>query len=252
MCRNFFIILLLTCFYSVTLLPAAQADRPTLNVGFGYDRAPYVILEGEKMSGIEHDIVREVFASLGYDINPSKLSNRQIKMGYHRGLDAAVGAQKFTKRHKQAFYFSDAHVLYHGVAVTHAADEIELKSFESLLPYRVAAWKLAHLALGGEFSKVYSQLKDNMQYYEFEGQTLLVKSFIQGKIDVLLLDRNIFKYYVKKLDFVGQVDLHELFEKRTPTYVRFTDETLRDEFNEGLRKLHESGRYDLIVRSYTE
>jgi len=76
------------------------------------------------------------------------------------------------------------------------------------------------------------------------------------RFDVVLSDSFIFKYFVKQLSLVS--DLHNihfderLFSKSNPLDYRpvFRSEKIRDDFNQGLRKIKETGQFQRIYDFY--
>ena len=75
-----------------------------------------------------------------------------------------------------------------------------------------------------------------------------------GRADVVVGDRNIFRYYnteaAKQADVSQPVTFHELFPP-TNYKVAFRNTTVRDAFNAALAKMHKDGRYDAIIKKYT-
>ncbi len=80
---------------------------------------------------------------------------------------------------------------------------------------------------------------------------------LSGRTDVAIMNKSIFRFYKNKLISEGKVSakvavvLDNLFE---PTRYRtaFIDHHIRDAFNQGLKILRESGRYDEIYENYID
>ncbi len=151
---------------------------------------------------------------------------------------------------KNAFY-SDYFMQYHNYAITLKSGP-RVDSINDLANLDVIAFQNAYLYLG----KAYGQLvTSNPHYKELPNQKIQVLMLLSGRTDVAVMDKSIFRFYKNKLISEGKVSakaavvLNNLFE---PTRYRtaFIDHHIRDAFNQGFKKLHESGRYDEIYENY--
>jgi len=85
-----------------------------------------------------------------------------------------------------------------------------------------------------------------------------VALLFKRRVDLILLDRSIFYYWRNTINYVNTsagVTFHDLPSISTmavdsPTQTVFKDETLRDDFNYGLRRLRNSGLYQQIINRY--
>lgn len=109
--------------------------------------------------------------------------------------------------------------------------------------------------MGDDFEKVV-KLTDK-KYMEIADQKQQVSMLLNGRTDVVVMDRHIFAFYKNlliqenKVDKDIEVELIELFSP-TPYKTAFKDEKLRDDFNAGMKYLKESGRYDEIYNEYSK
>lgn len=92
-------------------------------------------------------------------------------------------------------------------------------------------------------------------YYEKNEQALQVLQFFKGRVDVVVSDRNIFKYYfiqskMTKATF-SDFKVHPVI-KEDPLNYRpiFRSKKVRDDFNLGLIHIKKNGRYQAIMDKY--
>jgi polar amino acid transport system substrate-binding protein len=74
----------------------------------------------------------------------------------------------------------------------------------------------------------------------------------KDRADVLVMDINIFKYFrqnIEDMDVSPAVTFFKIFPP-TAYKVAFTDETVRDKFNAGLKAIKASGKYAAIFKTY--
>jgi polar amino acid transport system substrate-binding protein len=96
-------------------------------------------------------------------------------------------------------------------------------------------------------------VKKKENYKEKSNQLSQVKLLYLGRVDLILSDINIFKYYKKilNIDTSKNVRYHCIFPK-TEYKVLFRDDKLRDLFNIRLKDLQKSGVYNQILDRYID
>lgn len=148
----------------------------------------------------------------------------------------------------KAFY-SDNHIVCRNVAISLKKNRFNIRGIQDLKDKSVLAFQDATLYLGKDFA---SMAKQNPNYREIAKQQLQINLIYSNRVDVIVLDKNIFYYHRKQNDMVDTsqpVDIWAIFPP-SPFSVAFVDKKVRDDFNEGLKQLRESGRYDQIVNKY--
>ncbi|TFV99563.1 transporter substrate-binding domain-containing protein [Oxalobacteraceae bacterium OM1] len=236
--------LLLACCAIVCCAPAFGA-LPPVRVGMGLTKPPYVFESGRE--GIEVEIAREAFAAAGFDMSglqfPPARGLGLLRAGQLDALltvDEGIGDG----------YFSETYVVYHNVAVTLARRHIPLKHIDDLPDYSVAGFQNASVTLGPHFHDVAQR---HPQYREYAQQITQAKLLFTGRVDVVVGDRLIFRYFAAHMD--GGIDggqpvvFHDIFPP-SPRKVAFRDPALRDRFNAGLRAIRQNGIYDAILKKY--
>ena len=237
--KIFFIVLLLN-----SVLPAKEVQTV-----FSYSTPPYVFEDG---SGIVVSIVEEALAYKGHTV-------KQVFVNMGRGFEmfkyGYVDATSIIKKTSglDAFY-SDYFMQYHNAAFALKSKNYSIKKIAELKNYNFIGFQNAKKYLGEEFEQSANDAGE--RYSEVADQRQQVYKLLRGRTDVVVMDRHIFTYYKNQLLFEGAVDKDmevELFELFEPTKYRtaFKDEKIRDDFNEGIQRVRDSGRYDTIYKQYS-
>ncbi|MBL7213490.1 MAG: transporter substrate-binding domain-containing protein [Desulfobacteraceae bacterium] len=216
-----------------------------LTLAIGLALPPYNI--SETSSGIEFDIVKEALKMKGYTIKPKyvpqarrnrELINREVDGVLTINPDSGVKA-----------FYSDEHIVYQNVVVSLKKNKFAIEDIEDLNDKSVVAFQQATTYLGKDFADM---AKANKRYKEIADQKIQINLLYGGRVDTIVLDKNIFHYLRKRgdrVDTTQPTNIHRIF---APTHYRvaFLDKKVRDDFNEGLRQLHRTGRYEAIIKKY--
>lgn len=222
---------------------AGGGNQLTLAVGLAL--APYNIQESD--SGLELDIVREALGNEGYTISTKFVPFARVKrelMG--KKVD---GALTLTPACGIDAFYSDEHIVCENVVVTLEDRAFDIRTVDDLKDKHVVAFQDATRYLGDNYAHM---AKENPDYKEVANQTLQINLLYSGRCDAIVLDKNIFRYQRKhntRVDTTQPVHMWHIFG---PSHFRvaFIDKRVRDDFNEGLKKLRNSGRYAEIVKKY--
>jgi len=206
---------------------------------------PYNIPETN--SGMELEIVREALKLKGYDIVPKYVPFARVKRELKN--HTVDGALTITPDSGIEAFYSDRHIICQNVAVSLKKNNFNIRSIPDLKDKSVLAFQDATIYLGRDFAAMAGQ---NTDYREIAKQQLQINLLYSNRVDTVVLDENIFYYHRMKNDMVDisqPIDIWRIFPP-SPFNVAFIDKTVRDDFNEGLKELRESGRYDEIVQKY--
>jgi polar amino acid transport system substrate-binding protein len=233
--------------------PISEAKE--LKIAFGQNRPPFVFQEDGKLKGFEEDIVREALKYKGHAIKKkTQMPNKRLEFAVARsGYDGAAAVQKLD----DGTYYSDNFVTYINYAISRKRDKVRINSIRDLTHYYVVAWQNAYRNLGPEFSIYYgpdAQGDHLKSYKEFANQKYQNAFFWKGRANVIIVDKTIFLWYRKQLsgpyDTSGELVFHNIFPKKTYYQVNFKDKGIRDDFNEGLKYLRKTGKYQQIIDAY--
>ncbi len=219
---------------------------PEVHVGMGLPKPPYVMESGA--AGLDYDIARQALAAGGYKLVghmlPQTRALAMLRAGQLDGLlsiSEGIGGQD---------YFTDNYIVYQNVATTLTRRNLKIQQIEDLANYSVAAFQNASMVLGDRFSLVVSGHSD---YREVPAQITQNKLLFTGRVDVVVGDRLIFRYFSEKLepqiDARQAVTFHRIFPE-SPRKAVFREARVRDAFNAGLKNIHANGTYDVIVKQY--
>ena len=106
------------------------------------------------------------------------------------------------------------------------------------------------------YPKWLKPVKADYNYFEQNNQKLQVLVLNKKRVDVILSDINIFKYYTSKLKqedgFVSKpTQIHQFVKLNLADYRPiFRSKKIRDDFNEGLKHIKKTGKYQAIYDKY--
>ena len=230
------------CILGLSLL----GHTSTLEVSVGWTKPPYVI--EKKNTGFELELVKSVFKELGYSLNfvyvPFGRSNTLIKSGK---VDVALTMNK--KMDLSGLVLSEPYIIYQNAAISLKGRALRINNVAELRHHTIVGFQNASIVLGRDyrFAAERSQL-----YVELPDQRKQVEMLLKGKVDIVVMDINIFNYLSR--EFMGQshmpnVDIHRLFPS-TPYRMAFIDKNLKDRFNQELKKFKKSAGYQNLLNEY--
>lgn len=221
-----------------------------VKVVFSYSTPPYVFKDG---TGIVQTIVKEAMEYKGHKVEPIFVNiGRSFELFKDGYVDATSIIQVTSGL--EAFYSEDF-MQYHNAVFVLKKRHIKIEKLEDLKDLYSIAFQNAHIYLGEEFEKI-TKLA-NKKYIEIADQKQQVYMLLNGRTDVVIMDRHIFTFYKnlliqeKKVDENIEVNMIELFPP-TAYKMAFKDENLRNDFNEGMKYLKDTKRYDEIYDEYSK
>lgn len=238
------ILLLLMLLYSV--ISAAKE----VIMAFSQDIPPYIFQKDNK--GIEVDIITAALARKGHTLKPLYFPLGRVPIAFKNELvNAAMGDIGVDLNSHQGFY-ADPAVIYNNVFITLSKNNISIKTPEDLDGLTIVSFQGAEI----RYPEWLAKAKKENRFFGVSDQLTQVKLLSLERFDVVLSDRYIFKYFVKQLNLVSDLDnIHfdeHLFSNSNPLDYRpvFRSEKIRDEFNQGLREIKETGQFQQIYDFY--
>jgi polar amino acid transport system substrate-binding protein len=219
-------------------------------MAFGEKIPPYCFPESN--SGIELDVIGEALAYRGHTLIPVYYPLARVPVSFRQGkVDAAMTDLGQDLSDSGAFY-GDSAVVYDNVLITLKSSNLKLNTPEDLAGLRIVAFQGAVQRYPEWLEKAQ---RDHL-YFEQNNQELQVLGLNKQRYEVVLSDRSIYRYFELQLERTAlfhakDVEMHE-FVKVNPQDYRpvFRNEQIRDDFNEGLRHLKETGRFQAIYDNY--
>ena len=233
-----------------TILCAAHADAREVKMAFGEKIPPYCIPESD--SGIELDIMREALAVRGHQLKPRYTSFARIPVMFESGQVDAAMTDAGKNLSAAGGHYGDPAVIYDNVLISLKQRALQIKQPADLAGLTV----LSFVGAANRYPDWLAQVKKEGRYSELNDQSRQVLMLSRGRVDLVLSDRYIFRYFSRHLQqsdgFVPPPIEEHRFVKLNPQDYRpiFRDPAIRDDFNFGLRHLKKSGRFDEIYRHY--
>jgi polar amino acid transport system substrate-binding protein len=232
----------------ITSCGLARADEITMS--FGEKIPPFVFPETN--SGIEVEVIGEALAYRGHQLKPHYYAFARVPEAFKSKQVDGTMTDLGEDLTRYGGHYGDPAVFYDNVFITLKDRHISINKPSDLIGLTVISFQGA--------AKRYPDWLGTVQkaghYFEQNDQELQVLTLNAGRYDVVLSDRNIFKYFTLKLKreqgfHPKPVEEHS-FVKFNPLNYRpiFRSEKVRDDFNAGLRHLKETGRYQAIYDRY--
>jgi polar amino acid transport system substrate-binding protein len=237
--------------FAITLALAAQgAPAAEVSMAFGEKIPPFCFPETD--SGIELDVMREALAFRGHVLRPRYYSFARVPVAFKAGeVDAAMTDLGEDMTSWGAYYGNPA-VIYDNVFITLKERNLVINRPEDLKGLTVISFAGA----ARRYPDWLDAVRKAGHYFEQNDQALQVLTLDRGRYDVVLSDRNIFKYFTLQLklnrSFKPKPVVEHHFVKLNPLDYRpvFRDSAVRDDFNAGLKYLKDSGRFQAIYNKY--
>ena len=116
----------------------------------------------------------------------------------------------------------------------------------------MAGFQNASVILGPHYKDVVAHHKD---YKEYSYQLIQDNLLYTGRVDVVIGDRLIFRYFsshmIEPIDASQPVTFHTIFPPN-PRKAAFRTAELRDRFDAGLKIIRSNGIYDAILKKYQQ
>ncbi len=218
-----------------------------LRLAIGDELPPYIFKNSER--GIEYEIVKEALAFKGHRLIPRYVPlARLLRHVQKDGIDGALTiSENFNTR---GMFLSDPYITYQNVVVSLAKNKVIINNLSHFKMKNILSFQNSKRYLGDDYSYATDTCR---KYSEVNNQENQVAMLLRSRVDAIVIDKNIFLYHYKnskKIDIHKKAKIHNLF---SPSHYRvlFKSEKMRQDFNEGLKELVETGRYSRILSSYT-
>jgi polar amino acid transport system substrate-binding protein len=149
-------------------------------------------------------------------------------------------------------YYGNPAVFYDNVFITLKERRLSIRKPDDLQGLTV----ISFVGAARRYPEWLDAVRKAGRYYEQNDQALQVLTLDLGRYDVVLSDRNIFKYFTLQLklnkSFKPKPITEHAFTRLNPMDYRpvFRDSAVRDDFNAGLKHLKDSGRFQAIYQKY--
>ncbi|MEW9797703.1 substrate-binding periplasmic protein [Alteromonas sp. CYL-A6] len=226
-------------------LCCSQVSAKVIRAAVGWDRPPYVIEKSE--SGFEIELTRQILAEDGHEFQPVfTLIGKASEMLLSGNIDMVLTID--IKHRVDPELLTEPYVVYQNVAVTLRQRAIRLSRVNELRLHSVIAFKDASNLLGTEFADT---VKPSKKYLEAAITERQIKLLMVGSVDVVVMDRHILAFLVKKLPLRLQRELsiHPLFDVM-PYRAAIIDPEIRAQFDNTLNVFMRNGRYQRLLDEF--
>ena len=230
---------------------AAPATAAELRMAFGEKIPPFSFPATD--SGIEIETYREALALRGHQLKPVYFAFARVPIAFKNGeVDAAMTDLGEDLRPFGGHY-GDSAVLYDNLLFTLSQRRLKIRTPADLKGLTVVSFQGA----AKRFPDWLGPVQQAGLYREINDQAAQVRMLMAGRVDVVLSDRHIFRYFSLQVRKQGQplmpVDEHRFTTPKPEDYRPvFRDPKIRDDFNAGLKQLRSSGRLQAIYQRYLE
>ena len=235
------------CLMSVCFLCSqdAKADEQ-FSIAVGLAKPPYVIQEND--TGFELDLIRNITKKMG---KSTKFVYTQFghspKMLDVNGIDAVMTTNKLVFGDESKL--SNEYITYQNVAISLKQKNLQINEIKDLAMYSIASFQKADKVLGETFANA---VKASPLYLKVADQSQQPSLLLKERIDVLIMDKNIFIYLVKKLN-IDNIDETFTFHPVFPTTqyrMAFKNEENLKTFNTILSEYLQTEEYQLLRKRY--
>ncbi|HXV83744.1 MAG TPA: transporter substrate-binding domain-containing protein [Candidatus Binatia bacterium] len=253
----------LVAFLLLPLIVFAQDAKKVLKCGW-YPWDPYQYLfvrqDVKRLTGLDVQLVRAVFAQMGYEVTYEEVSWKQHQLDVQNGVrDIAAGAFKNPERAEYAYfsvpYRKETDVLYirKGEASRYPFRDVR----ELLQRFQEKSFRLGVINgfyYGPDIMQFINDPANTQRIVTVPDDVANFENLLSHRIDGFIVDRLVgstlawrygWQLAVEELSPpVYSEDIHVLFSKKT------TNPEMVEAFNRSLEELKRDGQYARIVREY--
>lgn len=228
----------------------SSAHATDVHMAFGEKIAPFCFPETN--SGIELEVIGEALAYHGHVLKPHYFPFARVPVAFKARMVDATMTDLGENMTAEGGWYGDSAVVYDNIFITLRERHLHIRKPEDLRGLRV----ISFVGALKRYPEWLGPVKKAGLYFEQNDQALQVLTLDRGRYDVVLSDRNIFRYFTLQLkrqqDTPVKPTEEHSFAKVNPRDYRpvFRDGRVRDDFNDGLKRLKESGRYSAIYQKY--
>lgn len=227
----------------------SSASAREISIVFSRYTPPYVLDNGK---GINVDIVRFALEHEGHRVKPVYLPlGRALQLFADKQVD---GTALISETSGVEAHYSAEFVRYRNRVFALKSHRQAVRSLDDLKTKTIVGFQEASKYLGEPFGRA---VAGNPNYKEMANQEQQTLMLFLGRIDLAIMEENIFHFYRQKLIAEGRISAnteYEVFDLFPPTDYKtaFVDAKVRDDFNRGLAAIRQNGQYDAIFRKYRD
>jgi len=232
------------------ILSNISLNGTEIKMSFGGEIPPYTFPSTN--SGIELEVIGAALAYKGHVLKPSYYPLSQVPIMFKNKIVDAAMTDLGEDLSKKGGYYGNPAVWYNNVLITLEESNITIKKPEDLQNLIITSFQGAI----NRYPKWLNPVKSKYNYFEQNNQKLQVILLNKKRVDAILSDVNIYKYNKAKLEkekgfLVKPTRMHQFIKLNLMHYRPiFRAEKIRDDFNEGLKHIKKTGKYQSIYDKY--
>lgn len=222
--------------------PAWSCQWPELTFLVGVEKPPYI--EVASRSGYELELLQKVSNKMHRCAVFVHTPNGRLLELFKQGVADFVSLQRTTP---DGTYATLPYISYENVLITRNDLRPPVQTLDNLAGRRVMAFQNAHLFLPPAYTTLTSAFSS---YLEVVEQHQLPTMLLKGRVDALVMDKNIFEYYYRQVA-PGDQSLHQLplFGKNS-YHLLGRDPWLVQRFDQALQLFQHSNEYQQLQLKY--
>jgi len=214
----------------------------------GLSKPPFVVENNKHYSGIQLDLINEIFAVENQKVSFIHLPLSRSFSTVNKWHSDGTITLPSTHQQKNVF-LSEPYISYQNVAVTLVEDNIKIDKIDDLVGKRIVAFQTAQKFLGDKYIQA---IESAAHYQEVADQLKQIELLYIKRTQVLILDINILKHFLfshRDQKYSKPYKVHQIFKPRIYA-AGFKSKAIRDQFNRGLAVIKANGKYQQILDKY--
>lgn len=214
----------------------------------GFSKPPFVIENNEDYRGIQLDLITEIFALAKRPVHfihvPLARSFSSIDKWHSDGTITLP-----IEYEKKSVYVSKPYISYQNVVVTLKEDNLVIDNLDDLSGKSIIAFQKAEELINTDYRRAVAKVAD---YREMADQMKQIELLFIKRTQAIVVDINILKHFLynnREDKYNKAYTIHPLF-KQNIYAAGFKSQVIRDQFNRGLEKIQENGKYQQVLDKY--
>lgn len=233
-------LLWLSLFCMSSCVGLAQAQQLQLLVGV--EKPPYIKVATQ--TGYELDLLKAVVKRMGFDSQFIHVPNGRLLSLFSDGQADLVSLQRSTPA---GFYATESYISYQNILIVRKDLYKEILSLQDLAGLRVMAFQNARQFLSPDYTAAIAKASS---YLEVVEQNKMPELLLKNRVDVLVMDRNIFwHYYHQTAPDDSSLKLLSFFQPNHYHVLARTPEVAQ-RFNNALAEVKQSELFSQLQLSY--
>ena len=219
-------------------------EQKTLVMGTSADYFPYEFVDtanGDAIVGFDIEIAETITERLGYELKIEDMDFGSLLGALNSGrVDFVMAGMTPTEERKENADFSDIYL---------SATNLIMTKDESLQAIEDLSGKKIGVQTASIQENIAKEQAPNAELVSLNKIPEIVQELNTGRIDAMVIEDTVAQKYLDQDDSFYTFALKEDGEKGSAAAFKLDDE-LRDQFNEELNKMMESGEIDELVKKW--